>query len=312
MNKDSKNCNSRTGIFANRAIFDDNNGSSKVVLNVKYATTDALTKLSRLEINRLIGFSVFLLMLVSTLHGCSSSTGSFLKDKAERLNQVPMPPFSLNVDKDTLVGDSLVVNGHLSAETYWNPEHVSLRLTGLNDGDIVDSTQVLISELGGRTTLERRFGVSVISPSKPIPFELALPARNLTDYQLEVVWGTDVGNVLDPKNKPEKIHLELVNISSTAHKIACAENSCKIYTVRGALYNSGSAVVHGTKIATGFGWLPKNASTPSMPLDEEIIEVPSLTLVPGENRPIEIQLDRPVPPTQDGRFVPMIRIVSAY
>jgi hypothetical protein len=90
-------------------------------------------------------------------------------------------------------GTSLEIRARISAEKDWDTSQVAVRMTGLNRGDIKRERTTVLSDL----LVPEQQGA--VSDSEGRVVAMVLPADDITDYQFELLWGSEALALTDPK-----------------------------------------------------------------------------------------------------------------
>lgn len=229
-------------------------------------------------------------------------------------------PFRLEILDELNDGEKLIVRGRAIAKTSWELTKAVVRLTGLTeDGEVRNSLFPLssspVNQVSGVPIEARASLKSTLAPGEKVDFSLELPAKGLSSYQLELLWGSDAEPVLKMAAVPKgPAFLALRKLEVTLRRsLTCDFIPCpSTYQLTGELYNSGGATV--TDVVLGAGFIltedqGKLALSDQIPENEQRIEVRNIRLAPGEAKAVKVVLDQPILESE-GRIKPVIRIVS--
>lgn len=125
----------------------------------------------------------FLLLLCAAVQGCSFLGFSRPEKSGSSGRELP---FQLEVTDEVNDGERLHISGSVTAKTEWSADEVLVRLSGVNAGELVEVSHLPLQAALGQ---ERN---KVIESGEKFNFALSLPSANITDYQLELIWGKDV------------------------------------------------------------------------------------------------------------------------
>jgi hypothetical protein len=271
---------------------------------------------------RVRGHFVACLIVGVLFQGCSLFNGSTNKVKGaggvaiEATSGIDpdVTPFVLEVVEELNDGTQLIVKGRILPKSTWPADAVVVRLSALDRAGqqrvSFHKMQDIVSAAPGgtpTTTLEK--GVAQT-------FNLSLPLKGITSYQLDVLWGKEAELYTGPAQAPKqdaKHFLALRNME--VHRLpgeSCSSpDECLVtFTITGELFNSGAATVKDVVIVAGFG-TPDKLDLPGQILEnEKRVEVPNLSLAPGSGKRFRISLEKLVPPTASVAPQPVVRIVS--
>ena len=246
-----------------------------------------------------------LLLLIVCSSGCSMSW-SFITDSGSdaalaTVGQEENAPFLLSVNDELFDGDMLHVHARLTALSDTHTADSYLRLRGINDGEIVEeeirSLKEIISESQGE-----------ISPGATFDTVLSIPARAVSDYQLELLWGEDDGH------SPALMSALVLRNVSIKKRLLCQTAPCEIaFTLTGSLYNAGNVDISEAELGVGYVFVKSGASldlSDVIPENEELLQIQSLKLSAGGIRPFTLKLSQTVPERSDGAFMPVVRVRS--
>lgn len=240
---------------------------------------------------------VLLLFSAAWLAGCAPSAPP-VPPVVEQLEA--RAPFELSVLEDVNDGRNVFVRAKLLSHTNWPLSKVALRATGLHDGEEkssqVLSLEKLLNQSGALTAGEER------------ELTLTLPAQDISDYQLELVWGEAL---TPPRVQTPALHARELRTERRSQD--CALPPCpEILTVKGVLVNEGDTQIQNAKLGIGLIWLANGAEldlSTQIPQDEEFIELADMQLAPGARREVAIDIDRALPSREGGRFEALLRVV---
>jgi hypothetical protein len=223
-------------------------------------------------------------------------------------------PFVLEVVEELNDGDRLIVKGRILPKSTWPADAVVVRLSALDRAgqqrvSFHKMQDIVSAAPGGTSPTTLQKGVAQT-------FNLSLPLKGITSYQLDVLWGKDAELYTGPLNAPKKDTKQFLALRNMeVHRLpgeSCASpDECLVtFTITGELFNSGAATVKDVVIVAGFGSSDK-LDLPSQILEnEKRVEVPNLSLAPGSGKRFKISLEKLVPPTAPVAPQPVVRIAS--
>ena len=275
-----------------------------------------------MKFQRVSGHFVAYLIVGALFKGCSLFNGSTNKVKGvggvaiEATSGIDpdVTPFVLEVVEELNDGTQLIVKGRILPKSSWPADAVVVRLSALDRAGqqrvSFHKMQDIVSAAPGGTpaiTLER--GVAQT-------FNLSLPLKGITSYQLDVLWGKEAELYTGPaqaQKQDAKQFLALRNME--VHRLpgeSCSSpDECLVtFTITGELFNSGAATVKDVVIVAGFGTHDKLDLPGQILENEKRVEVPNLSLASGSGKRFRISLEKLVPPTASVAPQPVVRIVS--
>lgn len=257
-----------------------------------------------------IGTLITFILLIPLLNmGCSS-----LSIKKDPITPTTPPPFELKVVKELNDGTNIHILAELTPFIKWKISNVSLKLTGLKDGDTISEKDYKLKEL--LQTSSSDIKEDYLAAKSPIRFALTTTAQDITDYQLELFWGEGDEKLLESRASAafplQPLTLEDLRVETFT--MGCLSPPCgKNYKVIGKIVNQGTDIVGQVTLGASFAWVP-NGSTFEIngynPSNEKHLKIEQITLNPGDRKAFKIDLDRTVPDLPGGRYIPIIRILN--
>lgn len=228
-------------------------------------------------------------------------------------------PFSLELLEELNDGHILSVSGRVTAKVPWDPAKVLVRLSALDEQGQSRLAYYPIVKPVAKSSAGSGIPEAApkqLSPGTPTTFALSIPSEGITNYQLELLWGSDAEPFLARAARasaPEQSFLALRNLE--VHRVPgedCSDpDACKVkFTITGEFFNSGSAVLK--KLVLKAGFIPAD----QLDLDDQIlenerrIEVRNFRLGPDSTRPFRLVLEKLVTPADVIAPKPVVRIVS--
>jgi hypothetical protein len=221
----------------------------------------------------------------------------------------PQLPFSVSIAEELNDGERLYVKVAIDARAHWSTAESVVVLTGYRNGVRVGERRAPLTALG-----------PVLEQGAHHELPIVLTAPNITDYQVELMWGRDSQELLAqkpvrPAEGVEGAPLEVRNMSVHAERVNCSpDKGCELqYSIAAELRNGSEKKIDGAVLGTGFIWIDSPALDLSkrIPENEATVELSGLNLGPGASRKIRLVLDRTVPERSDGAFKPVLRVVSS-
>jgi hypothetical protein len=212
-------------------------------------------------------------------------------------------PYQVEIEKELYTGTALFVAGSLVSFSSDPLDRVMLRAEGIRRGEAVIerivSLESLVSEDERPTPLR-------------IPFAFSLPASNLTDYSLEVLWGADADELQAESSEPQEIHVTQQRIGEEE----CDTEGCARIVLSAQLVNPTSEIVESVTLGLRFEGNVESEDldlSAALPENEELVTVSRLGLAPGEVRALRVRVargfERQISPLLH-RIIPHVRVVS--
>jgi hypothetical protein len=211
-------------------------------------------------------------------------------------------PFSIELHDEAYNNGSLRVTGKVTGDVPWNPRLVSLKITGYSKGVPVMEKTLTITELVGTT--------SIVPQGTAVEVPLALEAADLSDYQVALIWGQD--NTPTAAAKTAAVE----NIRTTPSQTDCDAPPCPTtFLIECDVVNNTSELLTSVTLGVGYVWQEDGKRTDlsaSAPDNSKLDEVPvsPLNLAPGERKAVRLNLTTPVPSTQGGLYVPIVKVLN--
>ena len=219
-------------------------------------------------------------------------------------------PFLLEVVGEANDGEKLIVNGRFVPKIAWDPANVLVRLSALDiQGEQRQSYFAVAAESGTGPFGQLQVGA-------PTEFTLSLPSKDISNYQIELLWGQDAapfqkqarGGSNEGKEFLALRNLEVYRMPSDT----CASpNECTVkFTVTGEFFNAGSAVVSKVVLKAGFARVDELDLRGQKLENERRIEVRNMHLGPASTRPFRLVLDKLIPLSDQIAPRPVVQILS--
>lgn len=240
---------------------------------------------------------------IFSLSGCGLVGGLFHTAPNPVVSSTPQAPFRMKVSDESYNGELLVVQGTVTGEIDWVPSDVALRLVGYRDGKAVGSSSASVAVLAGENG-----PTSVVDAGGALPFSISLTDRDLSNYQIELLWGREALSVVAPRPVP------LLHSIRTVVEECSPNDACETqYRVSAVVRNETDEILRVVTLGVSYGWAPDGGllqSSPSLEGEEELVEVADLAIKPGGER--QLSLVVPFVPLlkRGGRFEPVVRLVA--
>lgn len=260
---------------------------------------------------------VYLISFCCTLCACASKNPNLPTAEKPALTKIvePTSPFTLEIVEELNDGTNLHIHGRVQSAADWPAEDVVVRLSGMQSGE---AKKVAFYPLNKLQQKSESPTLSRVAKGAPVDFYLSVPSAQLTDYQLELLWGREAKTILPASNtaagnQAQGLLLQSLNVQRLIPN--CSAPPCpSTYRLAGNLFNNSNQVVQQAELGVGFIWVPKGANldlSAQIPQDEENVEISGLNLAPQQSRPFNLDIDRVVPEVPNGSFQPVVRVISA-
>lgn len=236
-----------------------------------------------------------------SLSGCGLTGGVLRTGSNPIVSALPQAPFRMKVLDESYNGDLLVVQGEVTGEIDWAPGDVALRLVGYREGKTVGSSAASVAALAGESD-----PVSVVDAGGSLPFSLSLNDRDISHYQIELLWGREAQSVVAPRPVP------LLHSVTTVVEECPPEEGCETrYRVSATVRNETDEWLDVVALGVSYGWAPDGGvvEQTSQPSGEEVVEIRDFLLKPGGERPLSIVIPFIPSLKRGGRFEPVVRLI---
>ena len=305
-----------------------------------------------------VRFFVYLVLL-ATVSGCStiSSVGSELggwftsqdqapQDKANDLQRTSSGasvsnqrvPFDVVIHDEVNDGEKLFIRAGIRSRRTWPVADLVLLLTGTRDGEPVEQEVLPLASSPDLILSGLSEDGKELSDQEELLLSLSLPSAQITDYQLDLLWGSEAAPYLkrtapaaesmraglSPSVAPgdqngtqdsgETLHIRDFRV--VTHTPNCGRANCpQLMKLEGKLVNTGPTTQNDVSLALVFRWIPNRGSSLDlsrpMTQNEELIQLRGIGLAPGGSKPFRFVLDRPIPQAAGGRYVPELRVANS-
>ncbi len=220
-------------------------------------------------------------------------------------------PFTLTLLQEMNDGSNIRLAGtvHANRALALSPQRTAsqpalsakLRVTGLSGGDVRYTKELNLSEISTKKENPQTLNVGDM-----LPFSFSIPVAGLESYNLELVWGEEV--MASGRVQVEDIKLEAVEQE-------CEEPPCKtLPRISAMLVNQSSTERSDITLGIGFVLLQEDSVldlSKVLPENEKKLALKGVVLQPGEQRALKLNLDRAIPRAEQGRYQPVVRVLSA-
>lgn len=196
-------------------------------------------------------------------------------------------------------GSNLNLSLELAANTRVPLKDVVVRLAGFKNGQEGSLTLFPASKLAATAV-----------PGRPLRFSVSVPSVEMTDYQLELLWGQDGREALKIKSESPMVG-ELVLSDVSLLDDQCSAPCESKFSFAGVLENQSARVVEKAELGVAFAWVGNGeALDPAMAEVQQKISLKGLALLPGQRQEIKLKLSKGLPKTADGRYMPVVRLLN--
>lgn len=221
-------------------------------------------------------------------------------------------PFTLEVNDEVNDGDRLHVLGSISARTQWRLNEAIVKLSGISEGKVVGISYLPLTREPDKKS-------ELIEADEKYAFSISIPSSNITDYQLELLWGEDATRYLTQLKESRGGQLELRNVQVETIQQPCEGKKCDTtFRLSGTLYNGTSRAINEIILAAGFIRHPPGEVldlSKQIPENEERVTLGRIYLRPGASRAVSMNFGRIASSelnTPNGQLKPSVRIISFH
>lgn len=267
-----------------------------------------------------------LLCWTVVLSGCGILGSAKSADTASGASGGPAggPPIELSVAGAEVINGTLHVHVVARAKAAVDARRVVVALKGMNRESVaVEDARLLGREIGS----------DPLEAGRDYRLELTLPAKGLTDYQVQCSWGDDAaaytglvgggsGESHDAKSADRRtrgfggVEFDSYQVSERPMDGCSGANCESVCSVSALLANHGTASRKGIVLALGVVWVGEGENVPELPREaeagdnEQMVNLPGVVLEPGASKQLRLTLDRPIPKVPGGAFVPTLRVLG--
>ena len=207
-------------------------------------------------------------------------------------------PFDLRVLEAVNDGERLHVLARVTPRTNWNHNDVVARLTALRGTDVVGVAYYPFVHHNARTSGGVGQVGGLFKARKPLQFSVTVAAQQITDYQLELLWGEEARGFEGSPQFP-KPSLRMHKLQVESQPISCGRPPCDIeYRITGELLNSGRVDLYDIVVSVGFVALQPGEKldlSRHIPDNVQPVELKGVRLKPGDSQRIRLVMEYPPP-----------------
>ena len=247
-------------------------------------------------VNYLLIFLAFIPLAGCSLGPANQSVLADLSDESA--------PLSLQILDEQRSSERLQLKLQVLAREAFNPKHAEIRLSATREGEVVGESLFRLSSIESQSGYLER--------GKIYPLQISVEARDATDYQVELVWGSEV--TPDPA-APVDHSLKVLVARSEAIRMEQVESQQGGAELKlsAKMLNIGHDFI--AKVTLGIGiaridQLQELDSELPIPENEETLELERLRLAPGSARDLRLNLVNPVPAGKESQYVVIVRVVE--
>lgn len=245
----------------------------------------------------------FGVLSIFLLSGCSTLSSPQPIPVITQSQDDSSQPLVLRVTEEINDGKRLHIGGQVMSKIWWESSTSFIHLKVLKDGVVTGESLLPIASLID-PDIAREYSGPFLRPKEVKPFRLSADAAQITDYQIELVWGDDSKSLqalLDPK--------PIISITD----VSLLQKSGKNSVIVGNILNGTPKRLTGLTLGISFHWVQKGASldlSAAIPENEQNITVGKLSIGPGEIKPLKIELESELPMSPDGSWQPIVRVIE--
>ena len=198
-------------------------------------------------------------------------------------------PVALDIIEAVNDGRRLHVYARVTALTDWDASALQLKLSGLASGRIVHEMTEVVREKGEE-------GSRILPLGSVRDVYLTIPATDISDYQVELIWGGKGERIKD--SMEAKILIREVRVESTGDP-GCSAGDCRKpeVAVRFELYNGSERPVERLSIGLSLKRSPGVVDSGAKLSDDyQVIDLEAVSIGPGQSRSVRMVVDAPVDP----------------
>lgn len=237
-------------------------------------------------------------------------------------------PFIVSIEDSYKRSGRIFVFSKFKALQKIDTKKIKIQLLGFNEEKIVSQDERDLSIFSDS---------SYIYEGQELAISMEIDGKDVSEYQLHVSWSDkeneeqvsstesekeeklkEVNFNLNDLNKKEFYLPKLVNTKERELRNFCKSKDC-FYTlqIESELINPFEVEVSGFNLALSLVWqesgeeLISNSVSTEKLEGEEIIDLQNLVLKAGQSRKIRLNIDREIPVKENGKYVPVLRVVSA-
>jgi hypothetical protein len=149
-----------------------------------------------------------------------------------------------------------------------------------------------------------------VEPQQPFPVALSVRGQELTDYQVELLWGAEAAPVIARTGAHGGLSLEGIQVATEAP----TDGKPAQFKVTGVLANKGGTDITQVKLAVAYRWVPTGTALAfdgQSAQNEQVVEVATPMLGAGGTQAINITVPGVTSEKSGGRYEPTVRIVAS-
>jgi hypothetical protein len=214
-------------------------------------------------------------------------------------------PFNLAILEDYYDGARLFVKGEIGIlKPGQSIEDVAVRLITINDGGFHESKYYSIDEVAVSK------GESDLSAER---FLISMNVGDLSEYQVELVWGQEAAEVLRQRRPAILKSVEIRGIEVTGQRQECFFEPCEVaFELEADLINTGETIIDKAILGLGFVLEASQSRlvSPLVPDQEETVQLSDLNLLPGQSKPLRLTFEQTVQESMARKLRPNLRLIS--
>ena len=236
------------------------------------------------------------------LVGCSSSVNKQQNILAELSDE--NAPLSLQIVDEQRSIDRLQLQLQVVPRAAFDPKIGEIRLSATKEGEIVGETLYRLASIEPNT--------GYLEAGKIYPVQISVEAKDATDYQVELVWGSEAGPQAEQAQIPTlkvliarsaEIKLEQVTSQREGDELKLSAQMLNVGHDFIAKVTLGIGIVRIEQVRELDSELP-------IPENEEQLELERLRFAPGSSRDLRLNLVNPVPSGQEAQYAVVVRVVA--
>lgn len=246
--------------------------------------------------------------LLLLLNACSTAPIPAPVASVQQHSTARKVPFKVDIVQEVNDGVELEIQGKLHTHFNWDPDSVVVRVTGLQNGVPGFRYAAPLSQL-------LTDSVDTLKAGENYRFSLVLAGSQISDYQLEILWGAEAEGVpsASRETQAKTSGLILSEIEVLRRMDCSAGPDCKVHhELLGLLENKGSKTAKS--VVVGVGYIERPAAdldlSNEIPENETPVVLPGAPLPPGERKTVRVQLEASLSEAQDEKYLPVMRVLE--
>ncbi|RIL09173.1 MAG: hypothetical protein DCC75_07165 [Proteobacteria bacterium] len=214
---------------------------------------------------------------------------------------------SLKVEREFNDGKLLHISASLGARVPLRRDSVIIKISGSRDGRIIREQYYPFSQVAAPKVSPVSGGSGQAQLGEREEFYVNIESSDITDYQIEVLWGAEAIPHLESLKRSRQASVRLRNVRVSSEPGLCGDKRCpNIMKVSAEILNVGASPVKRVLVGISL----KGTSNADNLSEEARIEVAPLNLNPGRSQAIRLVLEEGVPAAGALAVMPQLRVIE--